>query len=219
MILLTDKLEFPPVDQAMPYGLLAIGGDLSPNRLLLAYKSGIFPWFNPDEVIQWWVPDPRFVLFPNNFRTSKSTRKILKSDYFQFTENKNFKEVITNCANVKRTGQNGTWITEEMIDAYCLLHEKGIAKSIEVWKGSELVGGFYGIDLGNIFCGESMFSKASNASKCGFSYFMLHHSYKYKLIDCQVYTEYLEQFGAQEIPRTEFMKYLQSEEVKNLDFK
>ncbi len=219
MIWLTDKVEFPDISEADSNGLLAIGGDLSPERLLLAYKSGIFPWFNPGEIIQWWAPDPRFVLFPQDIRVSKSTQKLLKNNYFWFTENQCFREVVTSCSSIERIGQGGTWITDEMIEAYCLLHEKRLAKSIEVWKDGELVGGFYGIDLKTVFCGESMFSKVNNASKCGFTYFVTQYAHQYKIIDCQLYTSYLEQLGAIEIPLEKFREYLSSEEVKNLHFK
>ncbi|MDR1876636.1 MAG: leucyl/phenylalanyl-tRNA--protein transferase [Flavobacteriaceae bacterium] len=219
MVWLTDKIEFPDVSNANKGGLLALGGDLSPERLLLAYKSGIFPWYNPGEIIQWWSPDPRFILFPPDLKISKSTRKLLSQEYFQFTENQCFREVIVKCAAVKRTNQNGTWITDDMIEAYCLLHEMGLAKSVEVWKNKELVGGFYGIDLKTVFCGESMFSETSNASKCGFTYFVQKYSHQYKIIDCQIYTSYLEQLGAVEIPRERFREYLDSEKVKNLHFK
>ncbi|TWP29311.1 leucyl/phenylalanyl-tRNA--protein transferase [Apibacter muscae] len=218
MIFLTDRLEFPEVSNANSNGLLAIGGDLSAGRLLLAYKSGIFPWYNKDEIIQWWSPDPRFVLFPNKLKISKSTKKLLKQEYFQFTENKCFKKVVSHCASASRKGQSGTWITNEMIDAYVILNQKGLAKSFEVWRENLLVGGFYGVDLGDIFCGESMFSIVSNASKCGFTNFVNKYANKYKFIDCQVYSSYLEQLGAMEIPRNKFINYLNSETIKNLHF-
>ncbi|MCO6563893.1 MAG: leucyl/phenylalanyl-tRNA--protein transferase [Apibacter sp.] len=218
MIRLTKKLEFPKLSLADQNGLLAIGGDLSPERLLLAYKSGIFPWYNPNEIIQWWSPDPRFVLYPKDLKISKSTKKLLNQKYFYFTENQCFSEVVRYCASIKRTGQTGTWITEEMINAYCTLHEMGLAKSVEVWKNNDLVGGFYGIDLLTIFCGESMFSKISNASKCGFTYFAQKYSHQYKIIDCQIYSSYLEQLGAMEISRKKFKTYLDCDIIKNLDF-
>lgn len=219
MYIITNNLIFPNISDADENGLLAIGGDLSPQRLILAYQSGIFPWYNPGEIIQWWSPNPRFVLYPNHLKISKSTRKLLNNNYFSFTENYCFEKVIQHCSAVKRKGQSGTWITDEMIEAYCLLHKKGIAKSIEVWKDHALVGGFYGIDLGSVFCGESMFSLVSNASKCGFSYFVAKYSKKYKLIDCQVYSSYLEQLGATEISRENFQKLLNEEVGKNLHFK
>lgn len=218
MIWLTKKLEFPDIHKADENGLLAIGGDLSPERLLLAYKSGIFPWYNPNEIIQWWSPNPRFVLYPNKLKISKSTQKILNQEYFHFTENQCFSEVISQCASIKRPGQRGTWITDEMFNAYCTLHELGLAKSVEVWKNNDLVGGFYGIDLHIVFCGESMFSKVSNSSKCGFTYFVQKHSHQYKLIDCQIHSSYLEQLGAEEISREKFKTFLECREIKNLHF-
>ncbi|MDR2121874.1 MAG: leucyl/phenylalanyl-tRNA--protein transferase [Flavobacteriaceae bacterium] len=208
MIWLTNEIKFPDISEADKNGLLAIGGDLSPERLLLSYRSGIFPWYNSGEIIQWWSPDPRFVLFPSDLKISKSTRKILNKKLFHFTEDQCFREVILQCSAIQRPGQEGTWITHEMIDAYCALHEKKLAKSVEVWKDGELVGGFYGIDLKSIFCGESMFSKVSNASKCGFTYFVKKYSYKYKLIDCQIYSSYLEQLGAVGISREKFKEFL-----------
>ena len=211
MIYLSSQLWFPSVVEASKEGLLAIGGDLSSDRLLLAYRSGIFPWFEDDQPILWWSPDPRMVLFPERFKVSKSLKKVLDSNIFQVTFNQNFSEVIKQCASVKRKGQRGTWITSEMISAYQELHEKGFAKSVEVWKEGKLVGGLYGIDLPEkkVFCGESMFSKESNASKVGF--YILIEKLKernYKIIDCQVYTNHLHSLGAEEIPREEFLKAL-----------
>mgnify|MGYP001014922424 FL=1 len=164
----TEALYFPAVETASPEGILAFGGDLSPERLLLAYQSGIFPWFEADEPILWWSPNPRMVLFFDELKVSKSMRNIFNRAIFKVTFNQDFRAVISNCQNVKREGQNGTWITNEMIEAYCKLHEIGIAKSVEVWKDDKLVGGLYGIDLGHVFCGESMFSLVSNASKVAF---------------------------------------------------
>ncbi|HAT66992.1 MAG TPA: leucyl/phenylalanyl-tRNA--protein transferase, partial [Flavobacteriaceae bacterium] len=194
MIYLSSQLWFPSVTEASKEGLLAIGGDLSSDRLMLAYRSGIFPWFEDDQPILWWSPDPRMVLFPERFKVSKSLKKVLDSNIFQVTFNQNFSEVIKQCASVKRKGQRGTWITSEMISAYQELHEKGFAKSVEVWKEGKLVGGLYGIDLPEkkVFCGESMYSKESNASKVGF--YILIEKLKernYKIIDCQVYTNHL----------------------------
>ncbi len=207
MILLSDILEFPNPAQASTEGLLAVGGDLSVERLLLAYRSGIFPWFNSDEdLILWWSPDPRFVLFPDRLKVSKSMAQILRKDEFKVTFNKAFERVITECSNAKRSGQPGTWITVEMINAYIKLHHLEYAKSVEVWQNEQLVGGLYGIDLGNgIFCGESMFSKVSNASKMAFISFI--ENSKYTLIDCQVHTKHLESLGAEEINRNEFLNY------------
>lgn len=211
MIYLTKELFFPPVSEADEEGILAIGGDLSSERLKLAYKSGIFPWFNDGEPILWWSPDPRMVLFFDELVISKSMRNILNRNMFKVTFNKNFKEVISNCQQIKRDGQNGTWISDEMIDAYCKLNEEGIAKSVEVWQDDALVGGLYGMDLGNIFCGESMFSKVSNASKTAFIALALYlQKENYQLLDCQVYNPHLESLGCREIDREEFMSILKS---------
>ncbi len=207
MVFLTEKIEFPEVAFASKEGLLAIGGDLSAERLILAYKSGIFPWFDEEEAILWWSPDPRFVLFPETLKVSKSMQQIMKHQNFVVTVNSAFEQVIKECSRIKRKGQPGTWITKSMIEAYLNLHSLGYAKSVEVWQSNVLVGGLYGIDLGNgVFCGESMFSKVSNASKVGFIAFI--QNSHYKLIDCQVYTKHLESLGAREIPRSDFIKYL-----------
>lgn len=211
MHFLSKELFFPPVSNANLDGILAIGGDLSPERLLLAYKSGIFPWFEDDEPIIWWSPNPRMVLFLDELVVSKSMRNILNRNLFRITFNQNFREVISNCQKIKRDGQKGTWITNDMIEAYCKLNELGIAKSVEVWQNEELVGGLYGIDLGHVFCGESMFSKVSNASKVAFM--ALVNQLKkgnYKLLDCQVYNEHLESLGCREIDRVDFMGILKS---------
>ncbi|MDP5199389.1 leucyl/phenylalanyl-tRNA--protein transferase [Flavobacterium sp. DG2-3] len=213
MYYLFNDLFFPPVTEADEEGVLAIGGDLSSERLQLAYKSGIFPWFNEGEPILWWAPDPRMVLFFDELVISKSMKKILNKKIFKVTYNKNFREVISNCQQIKREGQNGTWISDEMIEAYCKLNEEGIAKSVEVWQDDVLVGGLYGIDLGkgNVFCGESMFSKVSNASKTAFIALALYlKKEKYKLLDCQVYNSHLESLGCREIDREEFMSILKS---------
>ena len=207
MRLLDHNIIFPELSEADEEGLLAVGGDLSPERLLLAYKSGIFPWFDEDEVILWWAPDPRFVLFPSELKVSKSMKQFMRNCDYEITVNKDFITVINECALAKREGQSGTWITKNMISAYTKLHELGYAKSVEVWKGEQLVGGLYGIDLGNgIFCGESMFAKESNASKTAFITFIQHTNYK--LIDCQVYTNHLASLGAKDISREDFMKFL-----------
>jgi len=209
MFLLSKDLVFPPVHLADKDGLLAIGGDLSLERLLLAYKSGIFPWYNPGEPIIWYSPNLRMVLFPKDLKISKSMKQLIRKNEFKITFNQNFKAVISNCKTIKRDGQGGTWITDEMQDAYLKLHEKGIAKSVEVWLENELVGGLYGIDLGTVFCGESMFSKISNTSKLAFIYLVQKlKKENYKLIDCQVYNPLLESLGAHEISREEFLKYL-----------
>ncbi len=211
MYFLSKELLFPPVSEANNDGILAIGGDLSSERLMLAYKSGIFPWFEEGEPIYWWSPNPRMVLFLDELVVSKSMRNILNRNIFTVTFNQNFKEVISNCQKIKRNGQNGTWITNDMIEAYCKLNEVGIAKSVEVWQNNELVGGLYGIDLGHVFCGESMFSKVSNASKVAFIALANYlKNENYKILDCQVYNEHLESLGCREIDRADFMELLKS---------
>ncbi len=210
MYFLSKELFFPPVSVANPDGILAIGGDLSPERLLLAYKSGIFPWFEEGEPVFWWSPNPRMVLFLDELVVSKSMRNFLNRNIFKVTFNQNFREVISNCQKIKRNGQNGTWITNDMIEAYCKLNELGIAKSVEVWQNDEIVGGLYGIDLGHIFCGESMFSKVSNASKVAFIALVNQlKAANYKVLDCQVYNEHLESLGCREIEREEFIRILE----------
>ena len=202
---------FPCVESSDAEGLLAIGGDLSSERLLLAYRSGIFPWYEEDQPILWWSPDPRMVLFPQRLKVSKSMRQLFNKKAFRVTYNQNFEKVIQNCAEIKRDGQRGTWITEEMISAYIQLHQEGFATSVEVWQEEELVGGLYGIYLKEqkIFCGESMFAKVSNASKYGFIYLVQQLEREgVKLIDCQVYTPHLESLGAEEINRNVFLEYL-----------
>jgi len=218
MILLGKEIVFPDVALASPEGIVAIGGDLSPERLILAYKSGIFPWFNKGEPIIWYSPDPRMVLYPERLKISKSMRKILREGAFQITFNKNFKEVISNCKTISRNDQYGTWITDKMKMAYIKLHKMGIAKSVEVWRNNELVGGLYGIDLstqksglGSVFCGESMFSKVSNASKVAFVHLVQKlHNKGYQLIDCQVYNNHLASLGAEENSRKEFLIILRN---------
>jgi leucyl/phenylalanyl-tRNA--protein transferase len=212
MYYLSKELFFPPVSQTHSSGIIALGGDLSTARLLLAYRSGIFPWFEDGEPITWWSPDPRMVLFLDELVVSKSMRNVLNRNLFTVTFNQNFREVISNCQKIKRDGQNGTWITNDMIEAYCKLHELGVAKSVEVWQEDQLVGGLYGIDLGHVFCGESMFSKVSNASKIGF--IALVNQLKkecYKLLDCQVYNDHLASLGCREIDRKDFMRILNGE--------
>ena len=211
MNFLTEKLWFPNPSEATDDGLLAIGGDLSVERLLLAYNSGIFPWFEDGQPILWWSPDPRMVLFPEKFKVSKSLRKTLKSEKFKITFNQNFSEVIKNCAIVPRKGEHGTWITQEMQEAYIALHEAGHAVSVEVWENEKLVGGLYGVDLPQkkVFCGESMFSFVSNASKVAFYHLSEYVKAKdYKFIDCQIYNEHLESLGAKEIGRGEFLEII-----------
>ncbi|MCF4100418.1 leucyl/phenylalanyl-tRNA--protein transferase [Gillisia sp. M10.2A] len=207
------KYQFPSVDQANEDGLLAIGGDLSAGRLLYAYNHGIFPWYDASQPILWWSPDPRMVLFPKKLKVSKSMKQLLKKETFKVTYNIAFKEVAANCATIKREDQDGTWITSEMQEAYSKLHTLGSVLSVEVWLEGGLVGGLYGVYLKEkkIFCGESMFSKVSNASKYGF--IKLVEKLKeegVKLIDCQVYTPHLESLGAEEISREEFLKFLKS---------
>jgi leucyl/phenylalanyl-tRNA---protein transferase len=206
---LDNTLWFPPVEEALEDGLLAIGGDLSTERLLLAYRSGIFPWFSEDEPPMWWCPDPRFVLFPSRLKVSKSMQRIIKRNEFVFSVDTAFNEVITNCSMIEREGQDGTWITGAIIDAYTTLHKVGYVHSAEAWQHGELVGGLYGVRLGNIFFGESMFSKKSNASKFAFiKWVQLLERQGVVMIDCQVYTEHLESLGAGMIRRTEFIEIL-----------
>jgi leucyl/phenylalanyl-tRNA--protein transferase len=211
-VLFISRVVFPPVSETRSHGIVALGGDLSTERLQLAYKSGIFPWFEDGEPITWWSPDPRMVLFLDELVVSKSMRNILNRNIFTVTFNQNFREVISNCQNIKRDGQDGTWITNDMIEAYCKLNELGIAKSIEVWQNEELVGGLYGIDLGHVFV-ESMFSKVSNASKVAFiSLVKQLQEDNYKLLDCQVYNPHLESLGCREIDRVQFMDLIRNKD-------
>ncbi len=203
---------FPPVESALhePDGLLAAGGDLSPKRLISAYQNGIFPWFSDGEPILWWSPDPRFVLFPDELKISRSLSKNIRNGSYHITMDTAFEQVIEECSQLPRKNQAGTWITRDMQQAYIQLHQLGFAHSVELWLDDELMGGIYGIHSGHVFCGESMFSKASNASKIALYYlcqFLLHH--QFKLIDSQVYTEHLESLGARMIDRTRYMKTLQ----------
>ena len=207
MQVLTQDIWFPDVTKATKEGLLAIGGDLSVPRLLHAYRQGVFPWYSAGEPILWLSPNPRFVLYPEKLKVSKSMKQVLRNSDYEVTVNKDFKAVITECSKIKREGQFDTWITNEMLDAYMNLHELGYAKSVEVWKHDKLVAGLYGVDLNNgVFCGESMFTKESNASKVGFITFI--QNTNYKLIDCQVYTNHLESLGAEDVSRETFLKYL-----------
>ena len=213
MYFLSERLFFPPVETANAEGLLAVGGDLTPERLILAYQNGIFPWFNEDSLILWWSPNPRMVLFPEKIKISKSMRKVLKSNQFRWSKNTCFAKVIEYCSSVKREGQEGTWLTHNMKEAYLKLHASGFAHSYEVWENDILVGGLYGIDMGHVFCGESMFSTKSNASKFAFIKMVQELREKeYKLIDCQIHTSHLESLGAEEIPRKDFMKILYNEQ-------
>lgn len=211
MYFLTKELYFPPVSEASPEGILAVGGDLSTERLLLAYKNGIFPWFDDDEPILWWSPPERMVVNPREYKVAKSLRNIINRNIFKVTFDTAFEEVITNCQSIKRRGQKGTWITNSMLEAYLQLHQIGVAKSVEVWQDNQLVGGLYGVDLGKVFCGESMFSLVSNASKVAFV--MLIQKLKdenYHLLDCQVHNNHLEKLGAFEISRDNYIKILKS---------
>jgi len=204
--LLNKSLQMPSPELAEADGLIAIGGDLSSDRLLIAYKMGIFPWYNEGEDILWWSPDPRFVLFPEELKVSKSMRRVIAKEEFSVSVNKDFESVIENCRTINRNGQEGTWITPEMKKAYIDLKEQGFAKSIEVWCDNELVGGLYGILLGKVFFGESMFSLKSNASKFGFIHWVgLLKDLGVKIIDCQIQTEHLRSLGAKDIARSDFL--------------
>jgi leucyl/phenylalanyl-tRNA--protein transferase len=214
MYKLTDDIIFPHPKFADDKGLLAFGGDLSLERIKVAYENGIFPWYEEGQPILWWSPDPRMVLFPENLKVSKSMKKLFKEKAFKVTYNTQFEQVIRKCANINRNRQDGTWITEEMIISYIKLHEAGIAKSIEVWKDGELVGGLYGLLLKDkkVFCGESMFTEVDNASKYGFITLVKNMDKNgINLIDCQVYTKHLESLGAEEISRHNFLTILNSE--------
>lgn len=205
----TEIIDFPPPRLAEPDGLLAMGGDLSPERLLSAYRQGIFPWYEGEHIL-WWFPDPRFVLFPEDLKISKSVKPLLNRNEFDFTINKAFAEVIRSCQQIERSGQDGTWITHDVEKAYTKMHELGYAHSAEVWKDGELIGGLYGIRLGKVFFGESMFSKTSNASRYAFiRYVQQLRSEGVELIDCQVYTEYLESMGAAMIEGKDFSRLLE----------
>lgn len=205
---LDERLIFPHPFLAEPDGLLAMGGDLSPERLLLAYRQGIFPWFDGD-IPLWWSPDPRFVLFPQELRESKSMVQVRKKSVFSFSRNKAFPDVIRHCRAIPREAQDGTWITADMEAAYTRLHQMGYAHSAEAWQDGRLAGGLYGIRMGNVFCGESMFSLVSNASK--FAFIQLVRELQDEgvtLIDCQVHTAHLESLGAIMIPRKRFLDIL-----------
>tara|TARA_R110002126_G_scaffold291479_3_gene453085 strand:+ start:13114 stop:13761 length:648 start_codon:yes stop_codon:yes gene_type:complete len=213
LIWLSDKIAFPDYKFATKEGILALGGDLSAERLIYAYKNGIFPWFSEGDPIVWYCPPERMVLFPEELKVSKSMRKIIQKNGFIITENQVFEEVIYNCKNINRKEDFGTWITDDMEQAYINLHKMGVAKSIEVWRfvdadrrDKELVGGLYGIEINRIFCGESMFSKVSNTSKLAFIHLVKNKNYK--LIDCQVYNEHLASLGAKEIDRELFLEVL-----------
>ena len=206
MIWLTNTIEFPGYDCTSKEGVIALGGDLSAERLTHAYKNGIFPWFSDNDPIVWYCPFERMVLFPAEIKISKSMQKIINKNEFTITENTAFEAVIYNCKNIDRNDGFGTWITNDMEQAYINLHKKGISKSIEVWFKDELVGGLYGVEINHIFCGESMFSKVSNASKLAFMH--LAKNKNYKLIDCQIHNEHLASLGAREIDRSLFLSIL-----------
>ena len=201
---------FPKVNLALnePNGLIAIGGDLSIDRMLLAYKNGIFPWYGEGEPILWYSPNPRMVITPDKLHVSKSLKKILHSSQFRVGKDMAFKEVILQCRTVQRPGQSGTWIDDEMVKSYCQLHKLGYAHSYEVYKNDELVGGLYGVALGRVFFGESMFSLVSNASKVAFAHLL--QKSKYCLIDCQIENQHLESLGAFKMPRDLFIQQLKA---------
>ena len=202
--------QFPDVALALrdPDGLLAVGGDLSPARIVAAYRQGIFPWYSDGQPILWWSPDPRSVLFPEHLGISRSLRKTIKKKHFRITADGAFKRVIECCA-APRKGESGTWITTEMKQAYQYLHESGVAHSVECWEGDELVGGLYGIAIGRVFFGESMFSRRSDASKVAFVYLVeILRKWNFGLIDCQVATQHLTSLGAVTIPRIQFIRIL-----------
>lgn len=209
MHFLTQELSFPDVSEASPEGLVAVGGDLSTDRLLLAYKNGIFPWFDNGDPILWWSPPKRMVLFFEDLKVSHSMRNIINKGVFKVTFNTAFKKVMQNCQQVTRDGQDGTWISDDLIESYSKLHEIGKAMSVEVWQNEILVGGLYGVDMYPVFCGESMFSKTSNASKMAFISLVAYLKTKnYKLLDCQIYNDHLHSLGCKEIDRSDFLKIL-----------
>jgi leucyl/phenylalanyl-tRNA---protein transferase len=215
LYILNNDIIFPDVTNAYEDGLLAIGGDLSVERLLLAYQSGIFPWYSHNEPIMWYSPNPRFVLFPEHLKISKSMLQVMRKNTFSFTTNTAFAQVIQLCKTNNRKDQDGTWITNEMELAYNNLHQKGIAISAETWCNNQLVGGLYGVLIDNVFCGESMFALQANASKFAFINFVqLLQKQGVSLIDCQVYTEHLESLGAVMISRDLYMKYLINKNAK-----
>jgi leucyl/phenylalanyl-tRNA--protein transferase len=209
MYWLTEELTFPHPKYASEEGLLAAGGDLSPQRILFAYENGIFPWYNEGEPILWWSPSPRFVLYPSEIKVSKSMRQVFRKKSFRITFDQAFESVIEACASIPRAGQNGTWLTEEMKAAYINLHELGFAHSVETWQGDQLVGGLYGLSLGNCFFGESMFAKASNASKSALIVLAKTVEKKgFGMIDCQSETTHLSSMGAKFIKQDAFLTYL-----------
>jgi len=214
--MLKTDIWFPDVEESTEEGIVAVGGDLSVERLILAYSRGIFPWYSSDRSpILWWSPNPRFVLFPENLIVSKSMRPYFNQNKFQVTWDQNFEDVIKNCQKIDREDQLGTWITSKMLAAYIQLHKKGYAHSVEVWMGNELVGGLYGISLGKVFFGESMFAKVSNASKFGFISLVNQLKQKgFLLIDCQQETKHLESLGANAIKRKDFIDILNHNNIE-----
>jgi leucyl/phenylalanyl-tRNA--protein transferase len=214
--MLKTDIWFPDVEESTEEGIVAVGGDLSVERLILAYSRGIFPWYSSDRSpILWWSPDPRFVLFPKNLVVSKSMRPYFNQNKFKVTWDQNFEDVIKNCQKIDREDQPGTWITSKMLAAYIQLHKKGYAHSVEVWLENELVGGLYGISLGKVFFGESMFSKVSNASKFGFISLVNQLKQKgFLLIDCQQETKHLESLGANAIKRKDFIDILNDNNIE-----
>lgn len=221
MYLLDDNIAFPHPSLANEYGVLAIGGNLSIERLTLAYRNGIFPWFEEGETIAWWSPNPRMVLYPKKLKISKSMRKVIKQNLYKITFDKAFGDIIDNCKTIFRSGQGGTWITSDMKKSYLELHNSGVAHSVEVWEGDSLVGGLYGINVGKVFCGESMFSKKSNTSKLAFIALVNKLSEQgYHMIDCQMHTDHLASLGAEEIDRGIFLSELsENRDSKGWDFK
>ena len=212
---LTDEISFPPPELAEDNGLLAIGGDLSEPRILLAYSMGIFPWYSEEDPLLWWSPDPRLVLFPKELKLSRSLRQIIKKKTFRVTLDTAFEQVIRTCAEVHNNEVGGTWITEEMIGSYTALHRSGYAHSVECWLGDELAGGLYGISLGSAFFGESMFAKESNASKVAFAALVGQlMKWDFDLIDCQITTPHLMSLGAREIRRSGFLELLKNALIK-----
>lgn len=206
---LTKDLIFPDPSLADPGGLLAVGGDLSPQRILLAYKMGIFPWYSYGQPILWWSPDPRLILKPADIHISKSLRRVLKKRKFSCRFDTAFSEVISACSAIDRRGQDGTWITEEMIEAYCMLHRLGFAHSVECYLEGKLVGGLYGISLGRAFFGESMFSLEADTSKTALVFLAGNlRAWSFSFIDCQVTTNHLVKMGAFEIPREDYLEKL-----------
>ena len=209
---LPRAIAFPDPELAEPDGLLAVGGDLSPERLLRAYAHGLFPWFSAGEPILWWSPDPRWILKPSEIHVPRSLRKTLRSGTFRISADEAFARVVERCSRKQRPGQRGTWITADMAAAYRRLHELGFAHSIEAWEGRRLAGGLYGVSLGGAFFGESMFADRPDASKAAFATLVAElHARGFGLVDCQVHTEHLERFGARGMPRREFLALLREE--------